>query len=297
MRIFLFASLSFFCLSLLQSCGGSGSSSSSSSQASAPTNANPPNPLGGIWLSEDDTANFFITENGRFMTQLLLDKTLVGIGSGSGKIDISDSDEINAEFSISGIVQIPEASDPLPTEEDLFSHRECTTTGTKNGEALYLRVRCVVNSTEFEINPVLRQRLICQPGDECANTSQKTYNVGSSTPQIIGEFGVYNFNTQSLTIIEIDPFGIMNGRFQFSSWDCGMAGEINPIDPRYNLYDISFENVSCADPFASLEDTRWRGLMYVSAGETEAQEIFLLARSQPREGEQVRNISFVFPRL
>lgn len=294
MRKFLFVSL---CLSLLQSCGGSSSSvSPDSSNQPADISSAPPNPLGGIWVSDDETANFFIAEDGRFMTQLLLDETLVGIGTGAGVIDVSSSDNFSTGFSISGIVEIPEESEPLPTQEDLFSPRECTTTGAKNGEALFLTVRCLVNDTEFEINPTLRQRLNCPPEGGCMN-APKSYDVGSSINNIIGDFGVYNFNSQSLTIMEIDPFGIMNGRFQFSSWDCGMAGAISPIDPRYNLYDISFENVSCTDPFASLEDTRWKGLMYVSAGETEAQEIFLLARSQPREGEQVRNISFVFPRL
>ena len=294
MRKFLFVSL---CLSLLQSCGGSSSSvSPDSSNQPADISSAPPNPLGGIWVSDDETANFFIAEDGRFMTQLLLDETLVGIGTGAGVIDVSSSDNFSTGFSISGIVEIPEESEPLPTQEDLFSPRECTTTGAKNGEALFLTVRCLVNDTEFEINPTLRQRLNCPPEGGCMN-APKSYDVGSSINNIIGDFGVYNFNSQSLTIMEIDPFGIMNGRFQFSSWDCGMAGAISPIDPRYNLYDISFENVSCTDPFASLEDTRWKGLMYVSAGETEAQEIFLLARSQPRESEQVRNISFVFPRL
>ncbi|MEQ8954382.1 MAG: hypothetical protein RLN96_14070 [Pseudomonadales bacterium] len=295
MRKFLFVSLSLLCIPSLQSCGSESSEPSSSSQT-AFSNTNPTNPLGGIWVSEDDTASFLIAEDGRFMTQLLLDESLLGIGTGSGQIDISGSDEFSTEFSISGIVQIPGESDPPPTEEDLFSPRECTTAGTKNGEALFLTISCSVNGTQFEINPVLRQRLICPPGDECVNAN-KTYDVDSSIARIIGDFGVYNFNTQSLIVMEIDPFGIMNGRFQFSSWDCGMAGEINPIDPRYNLYDITFENVSCTDPFAFLEHTRWKGLMFVSAGKTEAQEIFLLARSQPREGEQVRNISYIFPRI
>ncbi len=299
MRIFLFASLSFLCLFLLQSCGGS-SGSDPTITSSQPTDipSDPPNPLGGIWISDDGTANFLITESGRFMTQLLLDETLEGTGTGSGQIESMDSGDINAEFTISGVVEIPEESDPMPTEENLFSPRECTTTGTKNGEALFLRVRCIVNGTEFEINPTLRQRLICEAGSDCTN-APKSYDLGSSINNIIGDFGVYIFNSQALTstIMEIDPFGIMNGRFQFFSWDCGMAGAISPIDPRYNLYDISFENVSCADPFAFLEDTRWKGLLFVSAGETEAQEIFLLAQSQPREDDQVRTISFVFPRL
>lgn len=294
MRKFLFVSL---CLSLLQSCGGSSSSVSPvSSNQPADIPSDPPNPLGGIWVSDDETANFLITESGHFMTQLFLDETLVGIGTGSGQIDISDSDEINTGFTISGIVEIPEESEPLPTQEDLFSPRECTTTGAKNGEALFLTVRCLVNDTEFEINPTLRQRLNCPPEGGCMN-APKSYDLGSSINNIIGDFGVYNFNSQSLIIMEIDPFGIMNGRFQFSSWDCGMAGAISPIDPRYNLYDISFENVVCATPFEFLEHTRWKGLLFVSWGENEAQEIFLLARSQPREGEQVRNISYVFPRL
>jgi hypothetical protein len=295
MRIIQFFSVGIL-FALLQSCGGSGGGQPASNSNQNPEPSDPPNPLGGIWVSEDNSASFLITENGRFMTQLFLDESLAGIGTGSGQIDVSDSDDINTQFTISGIVVRPGESDPLPTQEDAFSPHQCSTTGTKNGDALHLTVKCTVNDTEFEINPTLRQRLICEEDDDCVN-APSAYDLDSSIGKIIGDFGVYNTNAQALTVMEIDNLGIMNGRFQFSSWDCGMAGAITPIDLRYNLYDITFENVSCASPNMSLEHTRWKGFLFVSAGETEAQQIFLLAQSQPRTGDLVREISYILPRL
>jgi len=130
MRLPLFVSASIF-FALLQSCGGSGGGQPASNSNQNPEPSDPPNPLGGIWVSEDNSVSFLMTETGRFITQLFLDQSLAGIGTGSGQIDVSDSDDINTQFTISGIVMRPGESDPLPTKDDAFSPHQCSTTAPK----------------------------------------------------------------------------------------------------------------------------------------------------------------------
>jgi len=96
--------------------------------------------------------------------------------------------------------------------------------------------------------------------------------------------------------MEIDYLGIINGRFQFSTLDCGMAGAITPIDPP-TTFTTKHSRMLVAPAQTCLLNIPDGKVFFLSSGETEAQEIFLLAQSQPLTGDLVREISYTLPRL
>lgn len=216
-------------------CGGHYESLTNSAPMAPPPPAPPPPPpatgvsAGGVWKGIDAGGVDFIlivTETGRFrVINEFFDQ-------GSGNLSIHNGDEVTAGFQMLTALG--------STFADGATLASCTMSGAlAERQSLSVTINCTTTSGT--------------PSQSVVNLSYDVvYERESSLQTIAGNYD------DAGPILTIDANGILFEQDPTSG--CVSNGQVNVIDPAFNVYDIRFRFSNCSGASSFLNDTEFEGM-------------------------------------
>ncbi len=190
---------------------------------------------GGIWLSitsDGDAITAHVTETGRFHLF-----TLRG-NQGTGVLSVSNGNDVSANFQL---------VTPLFgfSFEDGTTQADCTLSGKlKKRATMSVTVDCTTTAgLQFQLAAIPSQYV-------------PIYEFSSSLATIAGMYSHYQ------SVIDIAADGTIFAQEAFTN--CVINGQVNIIDPAFNVYDFQISYSSCTGPDADLNGAIFVGIGYLN---------------------------------
>lgn len=244
---------------------------------------------GGIWIGVTDnneSATFYIAENGEFKSITRVPTVSDGPTFGSGAVDVFDGDQFIGIYQAKGIMPSLDAPRPVELACELSGNvmeREqlSITTSCSDSEkevwtdSMLLRPykRCTPatsatpGGTPSVIDPGLVAAVpldsgsvqIFGAGSICTNPDG-IYDKDSSLERIAGNYTIdFRPETNMLTIHADD---VIFGNYH-NGPNCTVSGLASLIDPNHNLYKFDWTFSNCIAPFPRYEGAEFSGLGYI----------------------------------